>query len=248
MSSVIENTTVPEVKEPTRVQLAFQQVKAFTVAELLTLQATLAVHVKNEFKKEVKALKAAGKVKRVKDPNAPKKELSIGMRAYQAFVKDLIEKQPDLFTGLKPTEKQQAASKYKDEHKDEYAAFVSEFIATHQPTITTNNDAVEVNAEPEVKAVVEPEVKVVAEPEVKPKKVKADKPKSDSDKPKKVKADKSEKSKEESKDSAYKKIEVDGVTYWKIKKTNEVYECLEDGSFGEEVGTFDPATSSIKFA
>jgi hypothetical protein len=269
MSSTVENTQTP-------VSIIMDQVKAFSFTDLLTLQASIATLIKVEYKKVAKA----SKVKHVKDPNAPKKELSVGMLAWKAYVKDLVAKQPELFTGAKPTEKQQIASKYKQEHMEDYKKFAAEFAEAHVPVVSTNNNAEvpEVKAEVIPEAAVIPEVQTTVIMEAKPKKVKAaktessesgDKPKkvkaeSDSaDKPKKVKAesaDKPKKSKakaEESNakaesnvadDAPYKKITVDGTTYWHIVKTDEVYACDEQDGFGEEVGTYNPASNTITFA
>ena len=98
MSATVETTviTAAPVAPPSRVSIQLDQVKVFSFAELLSFQAALAIHIKGEFKKVAKA----AKVKRVKDPSAPKKALSVGMLAWKAYVKDLKVKQAELFAGL----------------------------------------------------------------------------------------------------------------------------------------------------
>ncbi len=267
MSAIEMNTVDAPVAAPavTPVMALLEQVKTLSFADLLAFNVGLGAHIKSEFKKVAK------KAKKAKNPDAPKRQLSVGMLAWKAFVKHIVATKPEMFDGVtKATKKQEIVSEYKKEHTEEYAAFVSAFVPPVVATVVTDDGDCVVgqleqsdkitevsmsNAAPDFVATTTEKPKKVTED--KPKKVKTDsedkpkKVKTDSeDKPKKVKTDSEDKPKKvkpvSEEQPKYKKIEVDGVSYWLITKTNEVYTCENDDSFGEEVGTYN--SGAITFA
>jgi hypothetical protein len=118
-------------------------------------------------------------------------------------------------------------------------------VVTEAPKVVEASKVVEVsssNAAPVTEDKPKKKKEPKADGEDKPKKKKE--PKADGeDKPKK-KAD----DKPPAEQPKYVKIQVDGIDYWRITKTNEVYSCEDDGTFGEEVGTYNPTAGKIEFA
>jgi hypothetical protein len=115
-------------------------------------------------------------------------------------------------------------------------------VVTEAPKVVTVSEVSSSNAAPVAEDKPKKKKEPKADGEDKPKKKKE--PKADGeDKPKK-KVDE----KPAAEQPKYVKIQADGIDYWRITKTNEVYSCEDDGSFGEEVGTYNPVTGSIKFA
>jgi hypothetical protein len=189
------------------------------------------------------------------------------MKAWQVFVNFLIASKPDMFVGVKHTDKQKVTKKYREENEEEYQAFVENYIATpakyfeYEPKgkpVSTSNAAPQPEDKPKkVKKVkVEAEVKVTAPPVVEEKPVveaKAKKPKKEAD------VDKAEKPKKVTKKAAkadpvetpantmWVKFDEEGVTYFRNSNNNSVFTILDDESPGEFIGKYNSTTKSIEY-
>jgi hypothetical protein len=233
----------------TPVDSVMDSIKALSFMELVALQVLLATHVKSESKKTVKSTKA-------KDPSAPKRVAGPAFLAFGAFKKHLQETQPALFEGVPLMKRGAIVSAYRAEHEAEYDAFKDNFIATYNPSApvekTTKKVKVPKAKKEEAVAPVVTEAPVVAEkpkkekkakkadveaPAEKPKKEKKAKKEADVDKPKPTKAKAS---------SKWAKIEQDGVTFFHNTVDNTVWD-INDDSPTEQIGTWNPTTSSIEF-
>jgi hypothetical protein len=263
MSSTDNNTSV-SIEEITT------ELKALSFEQLVSLQVILATLVKTEAKKATKP------AKREKDASTPRRPLHPKMKAWQVFVNFLVASKPDLFIGVKHTDKQKVTKKYREDNEEEYQAFVEDYIATPdkyseyqpkgKPVSTSNvNDSEEkpkkvkkVKAKPEPEIKPEPEVKpeeIVTAPVEKPVKAKKAKKEADVDKaenPKKTttKAKKAAKADpvETPANTMWVKFEEEGVTYYRNSNNNSVFTIMDDDdSPGEFIGKYNLTTKSIDY-
>jgi hypothetical protein len=138
-----------------------EDAKSLSFVDLLALQTTLATLIKGEFKKVSKATK----VPKVVDPSKPKRKLSQGVVTWQAFVKDLVVSQPDLFIGAKVTARQTIAKEYRAANPGDYDAFKAKFEGAGAESPVVSDVEAEVSlsvalkAESPVRTPVEPKAK-----------------------------------------------------------------------------------------
>lgn len=103
-----------------------EQVRALSFSDMVALNLTVATLIKKEAKSAVK------KPKKIRDPNAPKKPVSVGLQAWKAFVDNIAAAHPAQFaTAKKPSDRMAIAKQYKEAHQAEYDGFVAKFKAAH---------------------------------------------------------------------------------------------------------------------
>ena len=103
-----------------------EQVRALSFSDMVALNLTVATLIKKEAKSAVK------KPKKVRDPNAPKKPVSVGLQAWKAFVDSIAAAHPAQFASAKkPSDRMAIAKQYKEAHQAEYDSFVAKFKASH---------------------------------------------------------------------------------------------------------------------
>lgn len=103
-----------------------EQIRALSFSDMVALNLTVATLIKKEAKSAVK------KPKKVRDPNAPKKPVSMGLQAWKAFVDNIAAAHPAKFADAKkPADRMAIASQYKEAHQAEYDSFVAKFKASH---------------------------------------------------------------------------------------------------------------------
>ncbi len=103
-----------------------EQIRTLSFTDMVALNLTVATLIKKEAKSAVK------KPKKVRDPNAPKKPVSVGLQAWKAFVDSIAAAHPAKFAGSKkPSDRMAIAKEYKTTHQAEYDSFVAKFKASH---------------------------------------------------------------------------------------------------------------------
>jgi hypothetical protein len=113
-----------------------EQIRALSFSDMVALNLTVATLIKKEAKTAVK------KPKKIRDPNAPKKPVSVGLQAWKAFVDNIAAAHPAQFASAKkPSDRMAIAKQYKEAHQAEYDSFVAKFKASHgvttAPVVTT---------------------------------------------------------------------------------------------------------------
>ncbi len=108
------------------VESIVEQIRALSFTDMVSLNLTVATLIKKEAKSAVK------KPKKVRDPNAPKKPVSVGLQAWKAFVDNIAAAHPAQFANAKkPSDRMSIAKQYKEAHQAEYDGFVAKFKASH---------------------------------------------------------------------------------------------------------------------
>jgi hypothetical protein len=103
-----------------------EQVRTLSFSDMVALNLTVATLIKKEAKSAVK------KPKKIRDPNAPKKPVSVGLQAWKAFVDNIAAAHPAQFANSKkPSDRMAIAKQYKEAHQAEYDGFVAKFKAAH---------------------------------------------------------------------------------------------------------------------
>jgi hypothetical protein len=111
----------------TPVQAILKQVEALPFDQLVVLNAQVADRVRRESKKAVR------KPKKIRDPNAPKKERNAGMLAWEAYADKIQKENPKRFDGIKKVAEKMKIIKeeYKLKNVQQYNTFVEKFKASH---------------------------------------------------------------------------------------------------------------------
>ncbi len=108
------------------VESIVEQIRTLSFSDMVALNLTVATLIKKEAKSAVK------KPKKVRDPNAPKKPVSVGLQAWKAFVDHIAAAHPAQFANAKkPSDRMSIAKQYKEAHQGEYDSFVTKFKASH---------------------------------------------------------------------------------------------------------------------
>ena len=140
-----------------------EQIRALSFTDMVGLNLTVATLIKKEAKSAIK------KPKKIRDPNAPKKPVSVGLQAWKAFVDNIAAAHPAQFANAKkPSDRMSIAKQYKEAHQAEYDGFVAKFKASHGASTTPAVVAAPVA----VKAVAKAEVKKAEAPKAEVKKAK----------------------------------------------------------------------------
>jgi hypothetical protein len=123
-----------------------EQIRTLSFSDMVALNLTIATLIKKEAKSAVK------KPKKIRDPNAPKKPVSVGLQAWKAFVDNIAAAHPAQFANAKkPSDRMAIAKQYKEAHQAEYDNFVAKFKASHGAPVTTTTTAAPVVAKVEAK-------------------------------------------------------------------------------------------------
>ena len=111
----------------TPVQAILKQVEALPFDQLVVLNSQVADRVRRESKKAVR------KPKKVRDPNAPKKERNAGMLAWEAYADKIQKENPKRFDGIKKVAEKMKIVKeeFKLKNVQQYNTFVEKFKAAH---------------------------------------------------------------------------------------------------------------------
>ncbi len=136
-----------------------EQIRTLSFSDMVALNLTVATLIKKEAKSAVK------KPKKVRDPNAPKKPVSVGLQAWKAFVDSIAAAHPAQFANAKkPADRMAIAKQYKEAHQAEYDSFVAKFKASHgvAPATTTAAPA-KVEAKVEAKKAEAPKAEATKE-------------------------------------------------------------------------------------
>jgi hypothetical protein len=142
-----------------------EQIRTLSFSDMVALNLTVATLIKKEAKSAIK------KPKKIRDPNAPKKPVSVGLQAWKAFVDNIAAAHPAQFANAKkPSDRMAIAKQYKEAHQAEYDGFVAKFKASHGVPTT----AAPVVAKAEVKVEAKAEVKKAEAPKAEVKKAKKD--------------------------------------------------------------------------
>jgi hypothetical protein len=124
-------------------------VEEMSFSEKLTFNAKLAVLLAKETKGAGVVAKAAKKEKKAKDPSAPKRKISLGTKAWQAFHKHCKETMPERFEDVKLEKEKLAISKaIKAEDSAAYDKFVAEFKAANATESDASSDEESVASPP----------------------------------------------------------------------------------------------------
>ena len=117
----------------TPVQAILKQVEALPFDQLVVLNAQVADRVRRESKKAVR------KPKKVRDPNAPKKERNAGMLAWEAYAEKIQKENPKRFEGIKKVAEKMKIVKeeFKLKNVQQYNTFVEKFKATHAAKVAS---------------------------------------------------------------------------------------------------------------
>lgn len=108
------------------VESIVEQIRALSFTDMVALNLTVATLIKKEAKSAIK------KPKKIRDPNAPKKPVSVGLQAWKAFVDNIAATHPAQFANAKkPSDRMSIAKQYKEAHQGEYDSFVAKFKASH---------------------------------------------------------------------------------------------------------------------
>jgi hypothetical protein len=146
-----------------------EQIRTLSFTDMVGLNLTVATLIKKEAKSAIK------KPKKIRDPNAPKKPVSVGLQAWKAFVDNIAAAHPAQFANAKkPSDRMSIAKQYKEAHISEYEGFVAKFKASHgvpAPVVTT---PAPVSTKVEAKVEVKAEVKKAEAPKAEVKKAKKD--------------------------------------------------------------------------
>jgi hypothetical protein len=115
------------------IEAIVEQIRTLSFTDMVGLNLTVATLIKKEAKSAIK------KPKKIRDPNAPKKPVSVGLQAWKAFVDNIAAAHPAQFANArKPSDRMSIAKQYKEAHQAEYDGFVAKFKAAHGvPTTTT---------------------------------------------------------------------------------------------------------------
>lgn len=144
-----------------------EQIRTLSFTDMVGLNLTVATLIKKEAKSAIK------KPKKIRDPNAPKKPVSVGLQAWKAFVDNIAAAHPAQFANAKkPSDRMSIAKQYKEAHISEYEGFVAKFKIAHgvAPVVVAAPVAAKVEAKVEAKA----EVKKAEAPKAEVKKAKKD--------------------------------------------------------------------------
>lgn len=112
---------------------AIELLSEMSVKDMLSLNETLASKLCKS-----KGVKVSGK--KVRDPDAPKRQAAVGTMAWIAFVKNCKEEDPTRFEGVKKeAEKLSICKEIRAEDPDAYNQFVEEYKAEH--SVDADSDA-----------------------------------------------------------------------------------------------------------